>query len=163
MKRTIKQFFKLEPSIPLWRYCILAVPIALIPSAAILFIASNFYRVVESKISSASEISTALNVLGSVIIAPLLETLLLAGFLKILFRLNSHPLLNATIAAALWGTFHGLVEPIWFWGTIWSLFVFSLAFVTWRKISFQHAFLAAAIPHSLINLMANLVLIIAPQ
>jgi hypothetical protein len=52
------------------------------------------------------------------------------------------------------GGFHAAFGVIWFFGTVWSFLVFSCAYIGWRPVSFKEAFLAAWIPHVLINLTA---------
>jgi hypothetical protein len=47
---------------------------------------------------------------------------------------------------------HALLDPLWFFGTVWSFFVMSCAFLGWRKCSYRRAFIAASVPHVLINL-----------
>jgi hypothetical protein len=84
------------------------------------------------------------------------ETLLLAFVLNILSNWIKPKLPVAAISALLWGGLHGLYAPIWFFGTVWSFFVFSCAFLAWRERSFRAAFVAAALPHALVNLTVYL-------
>lgn len=93
-------------------------------------------------------------VLGTVVFAPLVETLLLAGTLKLVADFTQNPLRLAVCSALIWGVFHGLFGALWFFGTVWSFFVFSCAYLAWRKCSFSHAYFAAALPHMLINATA---------
>ena len=54
---------------------------------------------------------------------------------------------------------------LWFVGTAWSFFVFSCLYLTWRRVSFRHAYVAALVPHMLINgtVMAGVFLMASPN
>ncbi|WP_225539968.1 hypothetical protein [Xanthomonas sp. XNM01] len=98
--------------------------------------------------------------LGMVLLAPLIETLVLIAFLALLpARIGIVP--RAAISALLWGGLHALAAPFWFFGVVWSFFVFSCGWLAWRPESFAHGFAAAAIPHALQNLTVFLVLAVA--
>ena len=58
----------------------------------------------------------------------------------------------AGVSALLWACLHGLFTLLWFFGVAWSFFVFSCAFIAWRKHSFRHGFIAAWVPHALNNM-----------
>ena len=95
---------------------------------------------------------TPIGIASIVIIAPTLETALLATGLWILRPFTAKPMRLAALSAALWGLLHGSVAPMWFFGTVWSFFVFSAAYISWRQESRAHAFLAAACIHGFVNL-----------
>lgn len=95
---------------------------------------------------------------GAVVFAPVFETFMLAGLLGVLLSTSLRPTACAAISAVLWGGFHGLFGALWFFGTAWSFFVFSCGYISWRRASFRHGFLAAAVPHALVNSIAILLL-----
>ena len=90
--------------------------------------------------------------IGAVVFAPVVETLILAALLTLIRRLSIAT--QAIISAIIWGGLHALIAPFWFFGTVFSFFVFSYAYLVWRKKSFAFGFAAAALPHSLVNLSA---------
>jgi membrane protease YdiL (CAAX protease family) len=96
--------------------------------------------------------ATAVEFVGLVGFAPIAETLLLAGIISLLSRAGFSSLAVATISAIAWGCAHAMFGALWFFGTVWAFFVFSCAYISWRKVSFQRAYIAAAAPHALINL-----------
>ena len=102
--------------------------------------------------------TTLVDFFGTVLLAPLIETLLLSLLLTVLLRLTDRTLFAATVSGVLWGAFHATLGLLWFFGTAWSFFVLSCAYLGWRQRSFQQAFIAAAAPHALINLSAMVVL-----
>jgi hypothetical protein len=90
-------------------------------------------------------------VFGAVVVSPITETLLLGLMLAMVSKLSSRVPLVAFAAAMFWGALHGAFGAMWFFGTAWSFFVFSCAYLHWRQLSFGKAFLAASVPHALIN------------
>ena len=88
--------------------------------------------------------------------APILETALLALGLKAIALLSPNRFFDALVSAVLWGCIHAAFGLLWFFGTVWSFFVFSYAFLVWRPTSFRAAFAAAAVPHAAINAIALL-------
>lgn len=99
-----------------------------------------------------------MDILGPVVFAPVVETLLLGLLLKGLLLLTARPVLTAALSALFWGALHGIVAPLWFFGTVWSFFIFACAYLGWHRQSRRKAFIAAAVPHSLINLIAMTIL-----
>lgn len=102
--------------------------------------------------------ATPLEFVAAVVLAPLVETWLLGLTLALIARFAKQPVLVATLAALAWGCLHGLYGWLWFFGTAWSFFVFSCAFLAWRGHSYRRAFTAAAATHALVNLAAMLVI-----
>lgn len=133
------------------------MPVALIPSFALLASTYGVLLVVGADIRTIAHPGRSVafrELFGVVIFAPIAETFLLALGLQVLHRVNSRPLVAITASAVAWGLLHALVAPVWFFGTVWSFFVFSAAYFGWRPHSFRHAFVAAAVPHALLNFIA---------
>ena len=85
------------------------------------------------------------------LLVPALETLVLAGML--LFLPERWSIVSrATVMGVAWGGLHALLAPMWFFGPAFLFFVCSRAYLTWRPVSFRHAFTAAGLPHALNNL-----------
>jgi membrane protease YdiL (CAAX protease family) len=93
---------------------------------------------------------------GTVVLAPLTETLLLGGLLWGLSRLTPRPLLVAGLSALLWGALHAQFGGLRFFGSAWTFYVLGCAYLAWRPVGFGHAFVAAAVPHVVINLSVML-------
>ena len=78
---------------------------------------------------------------GAVLFVPVVETLLLAVALALLpQRRGIVP--RAVVAGLAFGGLHGMQAPMWFLGPALAFFVFSCAYLTWRPLSFRHAFFA---------------------
>jgi hypothetical protein len=153
----------LEPLRPFWLHCLVAFPLALLPSLALLgavYWLLLLLGVNTAELNAPGFKPTVGEFASSVLFAPLAETLLLAGGLRLLSALTANTMLVAAISGLLWGALHATFGVIWFFGTVWSFFVFSCLYLTWRKVSFKHAYVAAAVPHALINLTALLGLVV---
>lgn len=151
------------PTASLLRYSLIAVPLALIPSIAL------FSAVLGSLILCGADVSLLMRpvevvswgrAFGAIVFAPIAETFLLAGLLALLSMPPLRPAWIPIAAAILFGCLHGMSAALWFFGTVWSFFVFSCAFLVWRKFSFRQAFLAAALPHAMLNAVVMLVLLV---
>jgi hypothetical protein len=98
------------------------------------------------------------DVVGLVVLAPILETFILGLIIKMLMRFGMKTELVCVVSAFLWGGIHALQAPIRFLGTIWSFFIFSKSFLYWNDKSYKKAFMAAAIPHVFVNSVVVLIL-----
>jgi hypothetical protein len=149
--------FLLAPDMPLWRYCLLAFLLSLIPG---IMLVATLYGIVawvgiDTTGLQAPEIHATLrDAIGSILIGPAAETLLLALGLKALSTMTQRTSLIVTASALAWGCLHATRGFMWLFGPTWSFFVFSCAYLAWRKKSFGQAFLAAAVPHALGNASA---------
>ena len=146
--------FLFEPTKPLWLYCVKAVPLALLPSIALLFVVNRLSTAAGFDVSRYQPPDQQLNilhVLAAIIFAPIVETLLLGVTLIFASALTDNKQKQAALSALMWGALHGLFGLMWFFGTAWAFFVFSSAYLAWKEHGFRSAFLAAAVPHGLIN------------
>ena len=108
-----------DTSMPLWRYCLLAFPIALLPSLALFASANAILRAlgVDPDHFQAPQIhATVLDAFGAVVFSPITETLLLAGGLSILSNFSKRKLPLAVASAIAWGCLHALFGALWFLG-----------------------------------------------
>jgi hypothetical protein len=155
MLRFLAGFLFDEPKDPLWRYCLIAFPLALLPSLVLMasvVLALEAFGVDMSAFRPPARHAIWWELFGSVLFVPAVETLILSTTLWLLSALSRRKMFVITTSAVLWGCAHGAQSAPWFFGTVWSFFVFSCTFLVWRKKSFLHAFIAAAVPHALVNL-----------
>lgn len=146
--------FLFAPNMSLWRYCLLAFPLSVIPAMALVGIVEGGFALagVDTSGSNAPDLRPTLGqAFFTVLVGPIIETLLLALGLKVLSVMTSRTLLIVTASALAWGCLHATQGLMWLFGPSWSFFVFSCAYLAWRKKSFGKAFLAAAVPHALQN------------
>jgi hypothetical protein len=160
------QAFLFGPTMPLWRWCLIAWPVAMLPSLLLVMLvhaALGMWGVDADALSPPVFGTTWAMLVLVVVVAPLLETLLLAvgvWLLTLILRRRAAVVLSS---ALLWGLLHGMQSPLWFFGTVWSFYVFSAGYVAWRRVSFGHAFAAAAVPHALINLTVMALVVAAER
>jgi hypothetical protein len=150
----LRSFLFDAPTMPLWRYALLSVPLALIPS--ILLSQSVQWLLIFGgvdvvSISPSKIIPSVHAAFSAIVMAPIFETLILAYMLTVLASSSLRRIWVVVIAAIVCGCFHGIFARLWFFGTVWSFLIFSCAYLVWRQVSFRKAFLAAALPHALIN------------
>jgi len=150
----LKRFLFEGPSVSLLRYSGTAFPLALIPEFLLLACVFPALRLAGIDPMSTPPPPLRMTIqgfIGTVLLSPIVETLALAFILTLLSNVIKRKLPLAAASAFLWGGLHGLYSPIWFFGTVWSFFVFSCGFLVWRERSFGAAFVAAALPHALVN------------
>jgi hypothetical protein len=95
---------------------------------------------------------------GAVIFAPIVETFLLTVGIRIIKSFSSSVVRIGIASAVVWGCLHALFGFMWFFGVVWSFFVWSCGYMAWQSVSERHAFAAAAIPHASLNAIMMLIL-----
>ena len=149
--------FLLRPRWPLWRYCLVAFPIVVLPAVAL--VSSAILLLEVSGIDTAEfrapdRFLTFREFLGMVVFAPLAETALLMGLIEGLLKLSKRPVFIAIVCGLLWGAAHAFFGLLRFFPSTWAFFVFSCAYLGWRQRSPRQGFVAAVVPHALNNLAA---------
>lgn len=134
-----------------WQYVFGTAAIAAAGSITLVSLALIFSGHLGSEVDGPDISVGVLHFLGIVVFSPVVETAILLLVLRRVRLAGAGPGLAAAIAGLLWGGLHGLVFPMWFFGTVWSFFVFACAASAWQGKSQAHAFWAAALPHALIN------------
>lgn len=141
-------------------YCLIAWHLALIPSILLVVVAYAIFTGAGADISAirkpARDIAQR-SVWVTALVAPVIETLVLALGLRLIGVVTKHREAIAITSALAWGALHASFYPMWFFGTAWSFYVFSRGYLAWRPVSVKHALGAAAVPHALVNSSALLV------
>ena len=144
--------FLLQPTVPLLQYLACAAPLALAGSMVVILSVALMLMLFGVDFESIESPDAGDSILMIALIGPIIETFLLAGGVKLLQKETKlSPVGIATTSAILWGLFHGLFAPIWFFGVVWSFFVFTCGYIAWRKVSLKHALAAAFVPHAVNN------------
>ena len=148
--------FLLDVSQAKTTYVLKSVVITAIPALLLSILLSNLFP--ESKKPEYSY--DFLNLFFSIVlIAPIIETLLLAIGISILskvFRSKEYIVLASSL---LWALLHALRSPLHGVIVLWPFFVFSLAFLQWKKISTGTAILvgfAMHFGHNLFNVLLTI-------
>jgi hypothetical protein len=145
-------------------FSLVAWHLALIPSLLLVLVAHGLFEAAGADVEALSK--PAVEVAGrnpfyAVVAAPVIETLVLALLIELLSRVMRHTQAIAIVSALAWGAAHAYFHPLWFFGTVWSFYVFSRGYLAWRPVSYKHAFGAAAVPHALVNSSALLLQFLA--
>lgn len=90
----------------------------------------------------------------TVIVGPLIETLLMLFVFKIISYFTNSLLYSCFISALIWAILHSLSTPIHGVVIFLSFFIFSISFKVWEKVSKDLAFAITAAIHMLNNLVA---------
>ena len=153
----LREFLFEDPRYPLWNHCLRAFAVALLPeivvqgSVGLILAAAGIDA---TGWSGPERHVTAGDLLLSVMFAPVVETALLGAGLGLLSRWTQNRLIIVTASALVWGGLHATTGILRLLPAAWSFFVFSCSYLVWRKSSQRDAFVAAAVPHGLINLTA---------
>jgi hypothetical protein len=145
-------------------YCLVAWPLALVPS---ILLAALAYAAFSGAGADMAAVQKPMRDVAqrhwwiALLAAPLIETLLLALGIQLIARFTKHRETIAITSALCWGALHASFYPIWFFGTVWSFYVFSRGYLAWRPVSVKHALAAAAVPHALVNSSALLMQLFA--
>jgi membrane protease YdiL (CAAX protease family) len=154
-KETAEKLRGFEPIEPFWLYIAVATVFEVIPDIVILWSVTALLQSLGFDVIAwqPGPIVPA-SIAGMVIWAPLFETLVLAGLIAILSIFIRKPLAIAIVSAVCWGLIHSLRSPIGFLGVTVGFFVLSYSYISWKKKSFFHGYIAALIPHAINNLIA---------
>ena len=140
------------------RYCVLAALLAMAPT--LLAIALQYLLMAWQGHEAVSlghplELPSALDTVGTLLFAPLLETSLLAGMVELARRFGVSRTGTTAICALCWGLLHAVLQGwIKFIPAAWGFLIFTHAYQAWRSRSWRHAYVAALLPHTLVNCAA---------
>ncbi|MCA9439026.1 MAG: hypothetical protein KC978_24790, partial [Candidatus Omnitrophica bacterium] len=99
--------------------------------------------------------------IGIVIFSPVIETFLMASGIWLLSFITQRPLRLALLSAILWAALHSLLSPPWGIGILWPFFVFSCAYLAWRKKTWWRAIWVTICIHAFQNFFPGLAVIFA--
>jgi hypothetical protein len=153
-----------DPRVPFTHYTLAAWHLALIPSIALVLVAHFLFASAGTDVTALQRPArdpAQRNLALVLALSPLIETVVLGLWLRVLGLVTQRPVVLATLSALSWGAAHAAFHPMWFFGTVWSFYVFSRGWLAWRPVSYIHAFGAAALPHALVNASAVLVQVFA--
>lgn len=140
-------------------YCLIAWHLALIPSILLVVVSYAVFSSAGVDVSAIQKPARDIaqrNVWMTVVVAPVIETAMLALGIRLIGLLTKNREAIAIASALAWGALHASFYPLWFFGTAWSFYVFSRGYLAWQPISVKHALGAAFIPHALVNSSALL-------
>ena len=114
------------------------------------YIVSNFVPPTESPDIKI----TVIGFLGTVILSPLGETLLMTLSFGLIKSFTNKFSVICFVSALFWAGLHSLAIPAWGLVTFFTFLVFSVAFQVWDKVSRKDAYIIVFSIHALVNLFA---------
>jgi hypothetical protein len=155
--RFLSLFFNTQGSV--WKYIFRTGLISLIPSLVIsfclTFVAGGGG---EGMPQFSREAGVVLLFVSVVIVSPVVETLLLGLSLRIISFVAKKPLRQALVTCAIWAVLHSLAASLWGLVVIWPFFVFSCAYLAWRRRSWWHAMGVACGIHMFQNMLPGILI-----
>lgn len=101
---------------------------------------------------------SVVDIIGSIIIGPLIESVLMLPFMWLLSTFIERTIIIALLNATLWSFIHSLSYPLWGVFTFSSFVIFTISYQVWRDISTKLAFSIMFGIHALLNLFVILVM-----
>lgn len=93
------------------------------------------------------------------VVSPVIETLLMSLLFLLLSLFIKRRLTLAITSTIIWALLHSLLSPAWGLIVWWPFFIFSCAYLTWRKKSWAKAIWVTACIHALQNIIPSLAII----
>lgn len=163
----LSEYIESKPALP-WvrkldqigfkRYCVIAGTIAVSGSMALLgmaVVANDLFKFAPP-LHGFAERPGIWTIVGNLVFAPVIETVLLIGLLKLLVRIRLREVVAIVVSAILWGALHGTLAPLRFFGSIWSFAVFGYSYFFWRHRQPDRGFAAASVTHGLVNAVSTI-------
>ena len=153
------EFFA-KPKAQSYQQCMLSgiwLGVAISAIATLLALISfGFSQLVSDRVAASTEAVTLslVDIAGYILAAPVIETLLLTACLGAIERLGRSVQIACIVMAALAATLHSLMDPLRFLPMFSSFYLFSLNYFTWRNGLKYGGFLAALVPHIVLNAVA---------
>ncbi|MBL7152441.1 MAG: hypothetical protein ISS79_01900 [Phycisphaerae bacterium] len=139
--------------VPMWRYVLCVWLIAFVPSVAISGILVATGVIGEETDLELGGFGPVIDFVLIVAVSPIIETLLLSVILRLLSLVTKARYSLAVMSCVVWAGMHSLASPAWGIVVAWPFFVFSCAYLAWRRKSWWHAVAAACLIHMLQNLL----------
>jgi hypothetical protein len=100
-------------------------------------------------------------VVSGVVVCPVVETLMLWLFVRLLMLFLKDTVSIAVGSAIIFGILHGMYSVKLGFTVLWGFFVMSLCFLEWRKRSLSSAIIVTSLIHGLFNLAVAILAFIA--
>lgn len=147
-----------DPQGPAWVWCLKVLPLCTLPAMALAAGSLAVFKawgVDLGKVQAPDrDPASWADWLGSVVLAPAVETLLQLGLMALLFRLTQRRGLVALGIALIAGLGHGSLGAAWFAPSAWAFFVLTHVAMAWWPRGFAMAFCTTASVHALNNMIA---------
>lgn len=142
-----------------WKYILRAGLISLVPSLLVSFLIAAVGLGNEETMPHFDRAAGSVVLFVMVVVAsPVIETLVLGFGLWLLAFLTRKLLWQALGSSVIWAVLHSLAAPAWGLVVLWPFFVFSCAYLAWRRRSWWHAMGMACGVHMFQNLLPGILI-----
>lgn len=142
---------------PVWKYIVRAGLVGLAPSLVMaIFLGLVTGGGGEGMPQFNREVGAIILFVSLVIVSPVIETLFLGFGLWLLSFVTKKPLGKALVSCVLWAGLHSLAASLWGLVVLWPFFVFSCAYLAWRRRSWWHAVGVTCGVHMFQNLLPGI-------
>lgn len=151
-------FFRTD--MPMWIYILRSGIVSLVPSLIVgaLLVATGVMS--EENAPELTGPGPFTLFISIVVIAPMVETFLMAAGIWGLRFFTRRPLRLAFYSAVIWAVLHSLAAPAWGLGVIWPFFVFNCAYLAWRPRAWWRAIWVTMCIHAFQNFFPALLLML---
>ncbi|MDI6449461.1 CPBP family intramembrane glutamic endopeptidase [Anaerobaca lacustris] len=144
---------------PVWRYILRAGLLSLVPSLLVSFLIAGVGLGNEETMPQFDRAAGPVVLFVMVVVvSPVVETLVLGFGLWLLAFLTRKLLWQALGSSVIWAILHSLAAPAWGLVVLWPFFVFSCAYLAWRRRSLWHAMGVACGVHVFQNLLPGILI-----
>ena len=144
---------------PAWKYILRAGLISLVPSLLVSFLVTSVGLGNERTMPQFDQEARPVVLFVSlVIVSPVVETVVLGFGLWLLAFVTRWPIRQALASCVIWAVLHSLWASAWGLVVLWPFFVFSCAYLAWRRRSLWHAMGVACGVHVFQNLLPGILI-----
>lgn len=144
-------FFRTD--MPAWKYIVRMAVVSFVPTAILSMTLAATGVLTVGNSPQFEGMPPVVLFLGIFVFSPLIETLLMAGILRLLMMATRRPVRLAIASCIVWALLHSTMVPVWGLVIAWPFFVFSSAYLAWRRVSWSRGILVATSIHALHNLL----------
>jgi hypothetical protein len=159
MKSLHKSYFYLfDNRTSAFKYCLISWLFTTIPALVIMKMITLVFNISKDEKINAIHFNDLFSIIIVILIGPVLETFVIAFFIHWLRQIFENKFYIIISSTLLFAALHFRFEyPFWFFGVLWPSFTMSVAYLTWKPISFWKAYTICLVVHILNNSSAYLI------
>ncbi|MFA6243272.1 MAG: hypothetical protein WC655_20205 [Candidatus Hydrogenedentales bacterium] len=148
--------FTFEPGGRLWWYVARMALAAIAGALIVSTIAQPLFGTHDPRVDML-ESNFLLAAFGMVVVAPPIETMLMALFFGIATFFSGNVRRLAVVSCVFWGLLHLVNSPVNALGVVWPFYIMSRAYLAWRPRGFWKAVGTTTLIHAAINALAMVI------
>lgn len=153
--------FLFDIRVPVFKYVARMWLVGFVPSVVIgIVLAGTGVISEESCPDLGGDLHPVFLLFGIIVFSPVVETLAMGLVLKVLSFITKRKYSLAVASCIIWAGVHSLVSPAWGLGVVWPFFIFSCAYLAWRRRSWWRAMWVTCLIHVLQNFLPGILLFV---